>query len=432
MSEKFDVIIVGAGLAGIAAAIEIAREGLEVCIIERAIVPGEKNVTGGVLFSSVIDNFIPGWKTEAPIERWVTKKGLGLVTDKSLSLMQFEVEKEMEENNAFTINRNAFDSWFAQKAEKAGAVVLTNTLVEDLIIKDGFVKGVKTHHEDGYLEADIVICADGVNSLIAKKAGLRKRDVIPKEIGLGIKEIVSLPAGIINQRFGLRENDGCAYEFVGNFLNGVFGGAFLYTNKETLSIGIVVNLGSVEDTSTNARSILENFKNQPQIKKLLEGSSLVEYSAHLVPEVGLDMVPDIYGDGILVAGDAAGFVINNGFSIQGMNYAIASGIEAGKAAVAAIKAGDVSKKQLVSYKQSIDASFIGKNLKKFRNTHKVLGNPRMGTHYPVLVDGIAKKLFGLDSEIQPNIGEAVKSTIRKNDISTWQLMKDGFDVWRYM
>lgn len=432
LSNKFDVIIVGAGLAGIAAAIEIAREGLAVCIIERAIIPGEKNVTGGVLFSSVLDDFIPDWKNEAPIERWVAKKGLGMVSEKSLSLMQFEVEKELEDKKAFTVNRNAFDSWFAQKAEEAGATLLTNTLVEDLIIEEGFVKGVKTHHSDGYLEADIVICADGVNSLLAKKAGLRKRDVLPKEIGLGIKEIVSLPVNTINERFGIRENEGCAYEFVGNFLNGVFGGAFLYTNRDTLSIGVVVNLGSVGDTSTNARSILENFKNQPQIKKLIEGASLVEYSAHLVPEIGLDMVPDLYGNGILVAGDAAGFVVNNGFSIQGMNYAIASGIEAGKTAVEAIRTGDVSTKQLASYKTKIDKSFVGKNLKKYRKTHKVLGNPRMGNQYPAVMEGIAKKLFGFDDEIQPNIAEAVKSTIRGNNVSTWQLMKDGFDVWRYM
>ena len=371
MSNKFDVIVVGAGLAGSAAAIEMARTGLDVCVIERAIVPGEKNVTGGVMFKGILDELIPEWKNEAPIERWITKKGIGMVTADSLSLMQYETERT-DGYNACTLNRVHFDSWLADKAEEAGATLLTNTLVEDVILEDGFVKGVKTHHTDGYIYADLVICADGVNSLVAQKAGLRKEDISPKDIGLGIKEILSLPEETINERFGLKGSEGCAYEFVGHFLNGVYGGAFLYTNRDTLSIGIVVNLGSIADTSVNARAILEHFKNQPQIKKLIDGGNLVEYSAHLVPEIGLDMVPQLYGNGVLVAGDAAGFVVNNGFSIQGMNYALASGREAGKTAVACIRQGNVSARKLASYKHLLDQSFVGKNLKKFQKTHKVL------------------------------------------------------------
>lgn len=430
MSNKFDVIVVGAGLAGSAAAIEMARTGLDVCIIERAIVPGEKNVTGGVLFKGILDELIPEWKNEAPIERWITKKGIGMVTADSLSLMQYETERN-EGYNACTLNRVHFDSWLANKAEEAGATLLTNTLVEDIILEDGFVKGVKTHHSDGYIYADLVICADGVNSLVAQKAGLRKQDISPKEIGLGIKEILSLPEETINQRFGLKGSEGCAYEFVGHFLNGVYGGAFLYTNRDTLSIGIVVNLGSIADTSVNARAILEHFKNQPQIKKLIDGGNLVEYSAHLVPEIGLDMVPQLYGNGVLVAGDAAGFVVNNGFSIQGMNYALASGREAGKTAVTCIRQGNVSAQKLASYKHLLDQSFVGKNLKKFQKTHKVLSNPRISKEYPVLIDHIAKNLFGFEDTIQPNLSSTVKNSLRGN-VSAWQLIKDGIDIWRYM
>jgi electron transfer flavoprotein-quinone oxidoreductase len=430
LSSKFDVIVVGAGLAGSAAALEMARAGLNVCIIERAIVPGEKNVTGGVMFKGILDEFIPNWKNEAPIERWISKKGIGMVTAESLSLMQYETERN-DGYNACTLNRVHFDSWLANKAEVAGATLLTNTLVEDVILEDGFVKGVKTHHADGFIYADIVICADGVNSLVAQKAGLRKQDISPKDIGLGIKEILSLPEETINERFGLKGSEGCAYEFVGEFLKGVYGGAFLYTNCNTLSIGIVVNLGSIAETSVNSRAILEHFKNQPQIKKFIEGGSLVEYSAHLVPEVGLDMVPQLYGNGILVTGDAAGLVINNGFSIQGMNYAIASGREAGRTAVDCIRKGNVSARELASYKTQLDQSFVGKNLKKFQNTHKVLANPRIGREYPVLIDNIAKNLFGFEDTIQPSLSSTLKNSLRGN-VSPWQLIKDGYDIWRYM
>ncbi|KYH31688.1 FAD-dependent oxidoreductase [Neomoorella mulderi] len=432
MVKHFDVIVVGAGLAGSAAALTMSRSGLNVCLIERATSPGEKNVTGGVLYGRVLDDLITDWQNKAPVERWIVKNGIGMITSKSLTLFQFETEDFYNPPyNSCTINRANFDLWLAQQAEEAGATLVTNTLVEDLIFKDGYVKGVKTQRPDGELEADIVICADGVNSLLAQKAGLRKKDISPHEVGIGIKEVLLLPIEKINERFGLEENQGSAYEFIGTFLNCVHGGAFLYTNKKTLSLGIVVNLGSLQKAAVQPSMLLEEFKGQPQIQKFIEGGTLVEYSAHMVPEIGLEMVPKLYGNGVMVAGDAAGFVVTNGFTFEGMNYALASGKAAGHTAVLAMKNGDVSAKALAAYQDKINESFIGKNLETYRKVYHVLGNPRLRQEYPQIIEEIAKELFLFDDKPRIKLAKMVRSVVG-NKVSMWQVIRDGIDMWRYM
>ncbi len=140
-----------------------------------------------------------------------------------------------------------------------------------------------------------------------------------------LKEVIQLPRELIEQRFNLAGDKGIAWEFIGSFTRGLPGGAFIYTNKESLSVGVVVQLSALVKNRARANDLLEEFKQHPAVAGLLSGGKLVEYSAHLIPVSGLTMMPTLYTDGLLVAGDAAAFILGTGLTLEGGNFAVASG-----------------------------------------------------------------------------------------------------------
>ena len=151
--------------------------------------------------------------------------------------------------------------------------------------------------------ADVVIAADGVNSILAQKAGLAKM-FAPHQVATGVKQIIELPAQTINERFQLAGNNGAARLFVGDCSKGMQGGGFLYTNKSSVSLGLVINVGELQRSQVKLCDLMEDFRSNPHIAPLIEGGEVAEYSAHLVPEAGLAMMPQLYGDGMIVVGDA--------------------------------------------------------------------------------------------------------------------------------
>ncbi len=269
MSEKFDVIVVGAGPAGCAAALKLARENVNVLVIERGTYAGSKNMMGGVLYSKVLNDLIPNFWEEAPVERHVTNNALSFLTEDSALNIEYRNERKFGSPpyNSFTVLRAKFDKWFAEKVENEGVMIATNIRVDDLIKENGMVKGIIAGPDK--IEADIVIAADGVNSILAQKAGLRT-DLKPIEVGLGIKEVLELPEEVINERFNQEGDEGTAHHFVGAFTMGVQGGGFIYTNKESLSIGVVVNLESLIKRKVESYVLIENFKRHPFIMKLIK------------------------------------------------------------------------------------------------------------------------------------------------------------------
>ena len=134
-SDKFDVIVVGAGPAGITSAYVLAKAGLEVILIERGPYPGSKNIFGGVLYTTVLNRLIPNFWEEAPVERHI--KGIEIFLISEVNALSIKVQSEEHNkppyNNSFTVSRAKFDSWYAQKAEAAGALLINDTVVDDLI-----------------------------------------------------------------------------------------------------------------------------------------------------------------------------------------------------------------------------------------------------------------------------------------------------------
>lgn len=406
--EKFDAIIVGGGLAGCSAAIVLARAGLAVLVIERGDFCGAKNMTGGRLYGHSLEKIIPDFAKEAPVERRITKEKVSLMTEHSSLDVGFGSEKlsSTNENSSYTVLRATFDQWLASKAEEAGAEIIPGILVDEVIVKDGKVIGVVATGDELY--ADVVILADGVNSLLAKDLGMKK-ELEPHQVAVGAKEVIRLGEQVINERFGLRGDEGVAWLSCGAPTLGGFGGGLLYTNKDTVSVGVVATLSDIGYTDVSINELLDRFKKHPAIAPYLEGGVSIEYSGHLVPEEGLHMLPELCRDGVLVTGDAAGMCINLGFTVRGMDFAIESGRLAAEAVIEAHKRGDFSAASLSGYKSALEESFIIKDMKQCKGFPTLLGQREIFKNLPEMINDIAEKVFTVDGAQQNLIMYMVNS-----------------------
>ena len=385
--NQFDVIVVGAGPAGTTAAYVLAKAGVNVLLVERGPYPGAKNVFGGVFFTTVLNRLIPNFWEKAPVERHMKGIQIFLISENNAISIGVESEEHNKPpfNNSFTVSRTKFDQWFAAQAEAAGALLVTNTVVDDLLWYRGKVIGIKARGEEGEIYADAVIAADGVNSLLAEKAGLRK-NYKPRQIALGMKEVIELPRSVIEDRFHLSGNEGVELKYIaGDATKGIWGGGNIYTNLDTLSVVTWVSLDAFSAHQVKATDLMEHFKNHPFVRKYISGGKTVEYQAHLAPDGGYDFTPRYYTNGLLVAGDAARF-LNASVHYEGTNFAMASGEAAAKAVLEARKTGDFSAKGLSLYEKLLNDSFVMKDLKRFRKLN------RFAESYPEFFDGYFKPI----------------------------------------
>lgn len=421
MSDKFDVIIVGAGVAGSTAGYILANAGLQVLIIERGNTAGGKNMTGGRLYSHSLEKVMPNFAEEAPIERKVTQEKISFITKESAVTLDYHSDRLSENaKDSYVVLRGEFDQWLAQKAEEAGAIVASGVRVDELLMQNGKVIGVKAGEDE--MEADVVILADGVNSLLAQKLGYKK-ELKPHEVAVGAKEVIELPPKVIEDRFNLNDGEGAAWLFVGDCTCGTIGGGFLYTNKNSISLGIVSSLGDIENSEKTLPEMLESFKQHPAIRPLVKDGRIVEYSGHLVPEAGYNMLPKLYGDGVVVIGDAAGLVINIGYMVRGMDLAIGSAEAAAKAILAAKQNEDFSELGLSLYKQLLDQSFVIKDLQLYQKFPDFMENHRIFKEYPQMIDDMMADLFIVDGQASKPLRSRLLRHVKK--VGFMNLIKDG-------
>lgn len=413
--SDFDAIVVGGGLAGSVAAYTLASAEKSVLVVERGNYCGAKNMTGGRIYTHSLAKIFPDYQ-DAPLQRKVTHERISLMSPDSNFTIDYSArELEQAGKESYTVLRGPFDQWLAEKAEDAGAEYICGIAVEDLMIENGKVCGVIAGEDE--ITADVVILADGVNSLLTSKAGLSKKAPAIHQVAVGAKETIELPADVIESRFLCNPGEGASWLFAGDCSNGIIGGAFVYANEESVSVGIVATMSEVLKQDIPVYQMLENFKNRPEIKPLIAGGKLVEYSGHVVPEGGIHMMPEIIGDGVLVVGDAAMLCMNLGYTVRGMDLAVESGSIAAKAAIKALDAGDTSKAGLGVYKSMLDNSFIMRDMNMYAEAPEFLENcPGMFRDYPEMIRDIMTPLFMVDGEPRQHVMKLAMPQVKKQGL----------------
>lgn len=350
-------------------------------------------MSGGILFGTYPGGYgmldlVPDFETDAPVQRKIVSHEVNVLSDpdwdegsyryyrigrKSLPSRLGLFNVDLDSGHDYSVLRRDFDQWFANRAVQEGAMLSTQTSVESLIIENGVVVGVRTTHEE--LRAKVVIDASGVVSNLVEMAGLRPK-LDKSEIYHGLKHLYKMDPTLIEKRFGVAKGEGKAQVFLGAYMKGVSGGSFLYTNQDTLSVGIVVSMGSMVEEYTErfdrvgkSIDVLESFESHPMVAELLQGAELVEYSAHNVPKGYKCMLKKPYAAGFMAVGDSLGSFVKVGPLLDGMRMAIASGVMAAETFLNAKEGGSFSDSALSSYRSRLAP--IYRDIGRSRNDSRI-------------------------------------------------------------
>jgi electron transfer flavoprotein-quinone oxidoreductase len=415
--EGFEVAVVGAGPAGSAAALTLAREGVQVLLVERGSFPGSKNVFGGRIYSYALKRLLGDRWREAPVERFIRKEGITFLKSDSAFGIEYEAT---DPTLSFTAIRAKFDKWLADQAEKAGASLISDARVDDLLIENGRVRGIVAGQDK--IPTDAVIACDGTTTGMARRAGLVEM-LEPQSVSMGMKDVIELPVKTIEERFGLEPREGAAHVFVGSPTDGVRGGGFLYTNKESIALGLVVGAEDVSSRKIPSHSLMERLRNHPKIKRLIKNGKTVEYDAHMVPEAGPGMLSRSFTGGMLVAGDAAGHLLNNGYTFRGVDMAITAGMVAAETILEARKKKDFSATGLQSYEARLKREPALADMYRFKRVPKYLRNNRLYGVYPELICAAAAAVYRVDGTSKKKIFKELRGQT-KGKVSTVRLIRD--------
>jgi len=330
--EHYEAVVVGCGPGGAAAAAALAQNGVETLVLERGVDAGSKNVSGGLLYAEesapyTLDTLFPGLREEAT-ERPVTDNYIHNIAGDRVKTMDLTGIHEHDTAWSDAVLRRKMDSWLAARVHEmtreTGGGLLTDVRVNGLLREAGEIVGV-TCDEIEPIEADLVVAADGVNSELARDAGLMDWDE-PEEWFQGVKAVVDMPEGAVEERFDIDEDEGQAHLFSGDLFEGARGGGFLYTNEDTLSIGTVFHLDSIAEGKYEPHELLDNLLTHPLLAQWLdEDYDEIEYSAKLVPDSKKVAHPSPHQGRLCLVGDAAGQMQAQGPIIKGMNHAVSAG-----------------------------------------------------------------------------------------------------------
>lgn len=408
----FDAVVVGSGCAGPAAAYELARAGKSVLVVERGTVAGAKNVSGGRLYMHALRALLPDAAASAPLERRIVRERVSMLSGDSATTLDVTDDAMRDErHDSYSVLRARFDPWLAEQAEGAGAEYITGIAVEALL-KDGErVTGVRAGEDE--ITADVVVLCDGVNSLLVPQAVGAPRPR-PDQVAVGVKQVVELPESVISDRAMCADGEGMAWLFVGDATHGRVGGGFLYTNRDTVSVGVVATVSDLMESESPVYQMLEDLKAHPAVAPMLAGGTVVEHSGHLVAEGGYDAMPPLVGDGVMLAGESALMCVNAGYTVRGMDLALAAGQQAGRSAAAALDAGDTSAAGLAGYRRALEDSFVLRDLRTLRRfPHFMESTPRVFRDYPDLARDVMRELFLVDGTPTRPLARAIPPIVKR-------------------
>ena len=426
--DDADVIVVGGGVAGCVAAYRLATAGRSVILLERGSEPGTKNLSGGVFYCRVMEQVFPGFADLAPVERRITRNCLTFLNATSSVAVDYRDQRLAAPVNAVTVLRARLDPWLAQQCEEAGVMVMPGVAVEELLLDGDRVVGVRAGEDE--LRARIVIAADGVNSFLAQAAGIRAKEA-PSHLAVGVKSVIGLPRAALEDRFRLTGDEGAAIAVVGDCTQGVAGGGFVYTNAASVSVGVVLRLDDLVAKRLTSSDVHDHFLTHPAIAPLLEGGDLLEYGCHLTIEDGPAMVHhDLTRPGLMIVGDAAGFTLNTGFTVRGMDLAAGSALAAASAADQALTADDTSQSAMDGYPRELARTFVGADMATYARAPRLLENPLMYDGVGLLLADVLHGVFDLDTTPRRHLVATARAALRASRISMRQLAGLGLAAVR--
>ena len=423
--------IVGAGPAGLSAACLLAEKGIKTIVLERGEYAGAKNISGGVLYGHDLAQILPDYeKRNCPIERNIVESRIWYLSrDGGYSLAyRDKIFTDERKYNVFTVGRAKFDRWFAEQARAKGALVACATVAVDLLRDPNHqIVGVQTDRPDGDLRANVVLLADGINSPLAAKTGFRPEPQ-PHQVSLAIKEVIELPEEQLAARFNVGPDDGVTIEVIGEVTQGMDGVAAIYTNRKSLSLCIGANLSTLSRQKVRPYEMMENFKAHPMVAPLIQGGKATEYMAHWLAEGGYDALPQLCGDGFLIAGDSA--MLFNALHREGSNLAMTSGRYAAEAILEAFQKGDFSRSGLQGYVSRLESAYIFKDLKKYRRFGRFLHtHPELFTTLPELASLAAREMLTVNGVPKKEKQKAIWREVRTR-ISPFRFIRLLWDGWR--
>lgn len=411
--DVFDAVVVGGGFAGLAAAYRLAQAGRSVLVVERGATCGEKNLTGGRIYTHALRALLGDAWRDAPLQREVTREVISLLTEQDAVNVDATLTSVREQS--YTVLAAPLLAWLADRCEDAGAMVVTATTVDGLLVRDGVVRGVRAGGDD--LEARVVIDCEGVNPLLLERAGLI-RPVDPHAVAVGAKYVYRYPrAEDVDRLFGARPGEGTAVLGMGAVTHGVFGGVFCYANTDSVSLGLVVDAAGWRASGRSLLDTAEALTAHPAVGRYVAGGELAEYGAHLIYEGGFDTLPELSGAGWLVCGDAAGLCLNRGFTVRGMDYAVLSGIAAAdtvaEALAAAPEGAVLGATALAGYRDRLEGGAL-RDFRATRGAHAWMGGtPDLFTVYPRLAVDAMTRLHHVGDEPLTPVASTLWRTARQ-------------------
>lgn len=317
-SANVDVVVVGAGAAGLTAAIALSRAGFTVATVEAAAYAGAENWSGCVYFAENLahpDVLGPDGAAGLAWERRLVERGFFACDGHSLLGMTYRDPDAFR--HCYTVLRPVYDHHLSQIALKQGVALLTATTAESLIREGGRVIGVCTQR--GPLYADLVFLAEGdASHLVTREGYERIANHGEKPTFLqGIKQVIDLPPGAVEAIFGVGPEEGIAYEML--LRNGTLAGrsvrlnmgGFVYANRQSLSVGLVLPADNLHaHFAGDPNLLMEWFEGLPALRPWLRNGKRGVFGAKLIRSGGAKEIPTLIDDGLAIGGAASAIGID--------------------------------------------------------------------------------------------------------------------------